>query len=132
MSSANACFTLEPNVARPNPQSRFQSKQSINGPKRIALAEKSHRNEIGYGQPQIRPQGRPPMQQQFQQFQQQQQFQQYRPSRNENHYDDIETMYPADPPQKFKGFTFTPSNEIDFDDEIELEPLAIRGETKWF
>lgn len=124
--TASAGFILDPQVERPKVRSRFGAKPTSNGPKRIALEEISNKNEVGYGSCEIRPQSRPPVQ-----YQQQQQMFRF-PPKNEDPYGPIEIMHPADPPQKFKGFKFTPSNEINFDDEIELEPLPIRGETNWF
>lgn len=126
--SASAGLKFESRLERP--VSRFTSKQGSNAPLRNPLENISNRNPLGYGNFQNEPQGRQPMHQQFQQQQQRRLFRV--PSRNEGPYDPVEKMYPADPPQEFVGFSFTPSNDIDFDDQIELEPLVIRGETKWF
>ena len=121
--SASAGFVFDSQNQKSKFQSRFGAKQNQNAPKRMLFQEISNRNETGYDDFQMRPQSRPPIQQQ-------QIF--HFPPKHETPCDPVEQMFPPDPPQKFQGFSFTPSNEICLDDDIELEPLLIREEVQWF
>lgn len=46
--------------------------------------------------------------------------------------DPVEHMFPPDPPEKFTGVQFIPSNQNDINISIELEPLVIRRPIQWF